>query len=556
MNAIRSAMGAVLRLSCLLATFDLSTCMGEDRWAPGSEWPNWRKIEALQNYPFPIAEPIPNLASACTDKDPLVRAAACMALGRTASADHLPLLVPLLDDECESVRRFSLAAILHVESAQIKPPVLKVVGTWEDLQPNQLFHYHSSLGLIRLGLPPSLLKRSSTLEQRQAWLARPEAAAWKPSFPATQNSYAYHDGRTCVSMSMPNTEIDSDEKLAVKFRVVRRGGKRSAKAFPERERVYLGPISERGEVQSGGGDIIRTSFRSAAGPNEKRLTVTLPPEGDQDFELVVASHETLLPGIYVFHVETADWPLLVRIRRSKASEDQAPAWIAQLPDPQAAQRLGEQRVKAAVPALIQAFVANAGKNNFATARALARIGDPAAIPVLLKYPRMQDNDLLRTTERELAMFGPEADAYYEQLIVNWRTTLTGSDAQSLPIALKRLGPRGSAEVVAARLALIKHLGSVASIESSTTRENPELQSLTAGAWASAAAHPCEVTNAIWATRDRPRVFNSLLYNSPLATEIKKAKAVIVELHKRSRQPGEEQVPRDRLDQLHAIVTRQ
>ena len=109
--------------------------------------------------------------------------------------------------------------------------------------------------------------------------------------------------------------------------------------------------------------------------------------------------------------------------------------------------LGEQRALAAVPKLLETFVANAGKNNFAVAKALARIGDPAAIPVLLKHPHMVDDDLLGNTERELASFGPAADLHFEKLIVNWRRVRAGSEAESLPIALKLLGPRGSAEVV-------------------------------------------------------------------------------------------------------------
>ncbi|MCX5654616.1 MAG: HEAT repeat domain-containing protein [Planctomycetota bacterium] len=115
----KSAISFTPLLLALLPIIALVTvCLGapaEDPWQPGYALEGWDRIAALQRYPLWDKTP-PDWPTVCRDKDPLVRTAAALAIGRAADASLIQVLRPLLSDGHPLVRCWALRALLKIRS--------------------------------------------------------------------------------------------------------------------------------------------------------------------------------------------------------------------------------------------------------------------------------------------------------------------------------------------------------------------------------------------------------------------------------------------------------
>jgi HEAT repeat protein len=502
---------------------------GEDPWTPGFELPAWKSIDRLQKYPYPDAAPVPDFAALCRDREPLVRAAACMAIGREADPRRLPLLVPLLQDSSPIVRKFALAALLRLDTSEIKGPLLEVLGTWEELTPPLAVGGNQALGLARLGLPNWLVGSNTSLADRRRWLAEFDASQWRMTFPTPQHDLTGDDGRTTVWLTIPAAELDADSQIRLRIVIRRHGGTHAV-------RGRLHEVGVLREIQFD--DLTQLKLVPIGEPLVKDLEVNLPPEATHEYDVLAGvSRGKLLPGVYLLEAGQADWPLFVRIRRSRQTQDEIPKLISQATDVKAIKRLRDERVQAAVHALLGVFTANAHQNNFQAADALARIGDPRAVPVMLQFPRMTAGDSGVDTYSALSRFGEAGDDEYSRCILDWKSRLDDDADPTLQLSLKLLSSRGTREVDSARLELTRTLAQ--SITNDQTNQNyRRLGILRSALPAMAQKHPQELTDALWTLRDRPQVWAHLLNEFRLERSAWSSQ-IVVGLYERAAAEGDE-----------------
>jgi len=224
----------------------------------------------------------------------------------------------------------------------------------------------------------------------------------------------------------------------------------------------------------------------------KRDRIDLVPGANGPFDLtVVTSRRPPPPGIYLFdtlHGAT----MLIRVRRAAEFEKKIPDLLKPPLDAATAKTLGQQRVRAAVGPLVEAFRASGGSGPMAcaAAEALGAIGDPAAVPVLLDRPRLRDNDRFGDTSGALRMLGKAAWPECEKRILSWRSRLSGERAYGLAMALRLLGPNGSAATEQARQEMITELA--AELESGKAPNTiRRLVDKMMGNWGSGPASPWE-----------------------------------------------------------------
>ena len=179
MSVFVRGMGIRLVGLAVLMSFLSMSARAEGVWTSGVSVEPWERIETLQKYPLLASAPAPDWESLCNDDNPLVRTAVALAIGRMGDPRLIPLLVPLLEDKWPITRRCALRALLQMDSPLVKEPLLKVIGSWEDLD-TSLSGMHNSMLFRRIGLPRELT--GMRLSDRRSWLEKFEAAEWKPAF--------------------------------------------------------------------------------------------------------------------------------------------------------------------------------------------------------------------------------------------------------------------------------------------------------------------------------------------------------------------------------------
>ena len=179
------------------------------------------------------------------------------------------------------------------------------------------------------------------------------------------------------------------------------------------------------------------------------------------------------------------------------------------------------------------------------AEALAQIGDPAAVPVLLAYPNLNEVSggsdffcgVAGDTARAVRSFGEAAYPYCEERILGSRNAAEPEELYPLAIALEALGTHGSEEVEEARRQWVKRLKE----KVSAPREpggggSLEPRVFRAALIGCAARHPQEVAEGIW----------DVLGNPPLCSETiralsglkeEEARPVLADLWKRFQEAG-------------------
>jgi len=473
----------------------------EDIWSPGHRIKAWDRIEAIQRYPLFSAEP-PDWEALCKDKNPFVRAAAALGIGRTAQPKLLPLIFPLLEDDWPCVRKWALWALLQIDSPLIKQPLLRVISSWEKLD-----YYLPRMILVtaqyfqRVGLPADL--ESLPLSQRQAWLDRFDADAWKPAFIEEYDSLNWGNGRTRVTMCLQSSHWDAGKPVHVRVRARRIGGTGTWKFRVTEGRGPWFSVSAQGEIsRSDHYDQVLSFPRDLEG-RQDHVVLAIDPDQSAETDLVLSSkRKPLPPGVYLFLAFRASAPVFVRVRRGAEVEQKIPELTQNVTDTKTVEMLGEQRVKAAVPALVEAFPRSTQSGlGFSIAKALGQIGDPAAVPVLLEHPRLRDWDVGGDTSRALKAFGQAAYPHYEKRIIGWKQELAQGRGYALKMSLRLLGPNGSQQADRARLQILQEL-SQDKIEL-VGDGGLKLRVFHAAVAATLAKHPQAAVEAMWAARHQP-----------------------------------------------------
>jgi hypothetical protein len=527
-----------------LLLWGLQLLAAEDPWAPGYRLDAWDRIQRLQSCPLTVRLDPSDLQALCMDSEPLVRAAAALACGRLGETDLIPALVPLLQDDAQLVRASALWALLRVQDERIKAPLLEVVSSWPDLEPSlavlDSFHLFS-----RVGLPQSLA--SMSLERRQAWVAQLDAAAWKVTFDDSQSPTTYGNGRLDITVFPSFSEWDAGAPLKLTV-VVEPVGRREALQFRLTEGTGAWfAVGDRGEVSGQDMDAWRLFFPQGLAGLTEHVMLDITPDTPVIQELTLSpERRPLPPGVYLFCAFRSMCPVLVRVCRSPSFERGIPELIGRVPEREAVKTLGQQRVLAAVPALVKAF--ELGKDGFAVAEALARIGDPEAVSVLLDRPFLRDGDVVGDTSRALKIFGAAAYPCFEERIIHWERELRENRAHGLSISLQLLGSNAAERARSARLEIVRTLA--VQVDDSRTQESGErMRVLQAALAAAASSDPTAVVDAIWRAADKPEASAALVSGlRNLAPQT--ARPVAVELWRRtSREPQKHLRLRDALTQV-------
>ncbi len=182
------------------------------------------------------------------------------------------------------------------------------------------------------------------------------------------------------------------------------------------------------------------------------------------------------------------------------------------------------RLRAAFPALVDT-VHRERKMPARLADALAAIGDPAAVPLLLDFPPRPDGCVAMLPETWLLRFGAAAHPEFERRIQAWATELPKQGGVSLHSAISALRQAGSRETDLAKLELAGHLLAVKGHESDYL-----LSTLTG---LLLPRYPEEAVDILWKTVDDPKRLPRLLTGLQLSSTADQ-RAAVTKLWERAR----------------------
>ncbi len=507
----------------------------DDPWQFNFNLESWQRIEIIQKYPL-LTSVEPDWQKLVYDDNPYVRAALALAIGRARQPELISILSPLLFDEFLLTRKCALCALIHMKSPLIKEPLLHVISSWEDLiektesPPGFNDIYTLEPFFNEIGLPKKLLNIS--LMERQVWLQNFDAASWNITFKESGPTLPYStwDNRTQLTFSLEKSHWNAGDKIKL-FTLAQRpqGGKTvKGEIFEGRGRWY--EVSPNGQIRN----ICDFDDRQIRFYIKSGIVVLEPGENIQ-FEIQLKTPP--MPGVYLLYTLDGHGPgeyFLTRVQRSETFEKSISGLLQNL-NKSKIDLIGQHRVKAAVPQLIEIFIENGTKSNnpvnWWIANAFARIQDPRAIPVLLEYTHLRDWDVMGDTSRALREFGPLAYPYYEQRILSWKDTVTQymaaidsishreeypfqspqtRDMLSLEMSLRLLGSNGSEDVDQARLDLVNHLASEPIIRKYKENDFPFLTVFRETVLALASNYPDQAVEAIWSVNNKSQIYGEVL----------------------------------------------
>jgi len=500
----------------------------QDVWRFGYRSENWERIEAIQRYPL-FSSKQPDWEILSQDEDPYVRAAVALAIARKRDAKLIHVIDRLLYDDFPFTCKCALWALQRMKSPLVKDPLLGVISSWEKLDKDFIVHDDSVLKLLKYaGLPIHLLDMS--LPERQAWLKNFDVSTWNPGTKKPDRGpYWGGDGRTEITISFEKSYWNADDRMKMRLQAHRPKGGQAVKARI-RGRGNWFAINGIGEISGSSEHAMRLNIESHL--------INLQPNESAEIEENLTTEKSLSPGIYLFifwdHQSPRYCCFLARVQRSEAFEKRIPQLLQNIENSKIIELIGQQRVKAAVPKLIEIFRENGTKSdnpiNFTIAQAFARIRDPRAIPVLLEYTHLRNWDVVGDTSIALREFGSLGFPYYERQILSWENTLTRYIATiptksyrdeptlksveirqmfALEMSLRLLGPNGSEQVDQARLNLVRKL--TAKLQNHKYKDDlPIFVAFRAAISAIALNHPQQTIEAIWSVRDRRELSTELL----------------------------------------------
>lgn len=529
----------------------------DDEWRFGYRSESWKLIEAIQSYPLcPSKEP--NWSKYSQDDDPYVRAAVALAIARKRDVKLITVLDPLLFDEFPLTRKCAMWALLRMDDPAIKDPLLDVIGSWDNLGGDLFVETDNILSFLfeRLGLPTRLL--ATSLLDRLAHLEKLDVSTlhFTPKKPDPR-LYTMGDGRTQITACLEKSCWDAGDQPKIHMLALRPDVRKDIKGkiidTPTRWvvvkpngkiRTFIKALKGRMIDGRGRWYAVTTNgkIRNITDFDDRRIRfdvksdiVTWEPGVNTQIETKLKT--PTIPGVYLLNIRNGYTHLeyfLARVQRSESFEKTIPDLLENMKNPGTIKLLGQQRVKAAIPKLIEIFRENGTKSdnpiNFRIADAFAQILDPRAIPVLLEYPHLRDWDVGGDTSRALREFGHLAYPHYEQQILAWENTLTrylaatkaktyrdepsrkspeSREMFALEMSLRLLGPNGSKEVDQARLNLVNRL--TRELENQKYKDDlPVLVVFRAAVLATVPIHPQHTVEVIWNLRSSSGICSELI----------------------------------------------
>ncbi len=418
---------------------------GVDPWSFGSKPDEWALIDAIQRYPLYERDKAIDWAGALGHKNPIVRAAAVLALGREVpqGVDYAKSVEALARDPEDLVRCCALWSLTYRPTPTCRPAILEAARSYRG--PFYLIQFagHSILEtsrlLSQLGLPREVATGFRT--QRDFWQSQHpeilrEANLNKPVVPPDRKEYPL-DLYACLERSV----LPANEEPSFRLKVVNHGSgtseaqprSRSLSFLPCDVLTLLGPEWQ----QHGFGRFIkRVSPPAGIPPGQSRvidISLEHPPLA-----------EDVTPDVY-FADMMLDHPLFVRFTRSEAAERQANRWIEDVRNAidkgkghglrGPSTLIASNHVRAAVPVLM-AYVQKAiGDPSHMPPdevfEALTGIGDPDCFPQLMQLARslderhwlVRDNDSVRMALSPLKADRFAANDLYRREILQWRQNL-------------------------------------------------------------------------------------------------------------------------------------
>lgn len=386
-----------------------------DPWAPGASRPPWPLIAELQSSAA-LGSDERAWVAALGHPDPLVRAAAAWAAGRTRPRHASRLLAPLVTDPDIRVRDAALWAVLALDDETSLASVARALAARRRL---------SSTGRLfaRRGIPAEVAGRDAMF--RRDWLASVDITQLRPG-----HARLWQITVESATLSIERSEWDADERASVRANVATSGGSR-----PERLllRSHLVPLDEPAGIPEEMRQRVPVALRRVEG--EPSDLLQLAPTTRYELELMLSFHD-IPPGAYLLEGLQGGHPLLLRVRRSPRREPEVQRAAQTAQTTEDIEAVGRQRVAAATPRLrerLRAELAGSrGPPVWPLLSALARLQDSESAALLIDA--LHDRRGLSkpgpgssATSLEVMAFGPAVLPHLERLARRW------------PDAVRRIG---------------------------------------------------------------------------------------------------------------------
>ncbi len=460
--------GAEMRLSVVMTLLLLpvlggQACGSTDPWAFGAKPEEWALIEAIQRCPLYEQEKAIDWAGALGHKNPIVRAAAVLALGREVppGLDYAKSVEALARDSEDLVRCCALWSLSYRPTPTCRPAVLEAARTYGGAFYLIQFAGRSRLEtdrlLSQLELPTEVAR--GVRVQREFWQSQHpevlrEANVNKPVIPPDRSKYPL-DVYACLERSV----LPANAEPSFRVKAVNHGSETIASPPRPRSVTYL-PCDVLSLL---GPEFWRHDHGRSI--NQAGQPASIPP-GQLRIIDVSLEHPPLAtdvrPDVY-FAEMMLDQPLFIRFTRSEAAEREVDRWVGDvrnaidktrghgLPGP--SRVIAENHVRAAVPMLMEYVQKAVGDPSRMPPEEvfgmLTGIGDTSCFPQLMQLARSLDekNWLVRDQDFVGMALSPlKADRFaandlYCREILQWRQNLDEGRSRLLKecVELCRIG---------------------------------------------------------------------------------------------------------------------
>jgi hypothetical protein len=490
------ALTAIVLAVMAAASAAVAAAESNDPWAPGASIDPWPLIGRLQAWGIgPDAEP--DWRAASVHADPLVRAAAAAALGRTPTPARRVHLDPFLRDRVRIVRRAAQWALLQFGG---DVPVELVEDAILEPGPRELYQ-----GRSRGSLDPEVHRLLKRFIPATVQYERARERAWLRDQRVLRADLTVADAGADLRgwVAVRRSEWDAAEVVELSVQAAVRSAHPMTIRFDrylEPSDPYHAPAAPRSSTPPDDAVFVEARVVGGDGTGE----ATLAPGAASRLQIAFDLGE-VPPDVYTLSFGN---PLFLRVRRGRAMEERAAAAARDvLTSEDALDRVARLRVLAAAPALRQRFSESLrqygfGFNAYRDARVLARLPDRASadlvVPALLANRAFRDpwtgDDGLG--EILLTGFGGAAADAVVRVATQWREELAASRIDGLA---RILGDRERTEpaVVRARLEALAELGALLGAGQPYAPEAGGQRDVLSAALAAAAAdHPAEAVESL------------------------------------------------------------
>ncbi|MHC4111219.1 MAG: HEAT repeat domain-containing protein [Planctomycetota bacterium] len=483
-----------------------------DPWRYGYVADSWETIESIQQYPL-INTKEPDWEALSVSGDPFIRTAVALAIGRAKNPELIPILEPLLSDAFSLTRTSAFWALVQMRHPATNGLLESFLSEWDE---GIIFHNYE-LGIGKYYDLHYPLKEKKSWEQIISAQQRT-----KGYFPNNGNQLSFS-----LRKSVWNSGLKGDEQIIAHW--IKDNG--SGKIIAHAHKTPVEYKNDDIDAVSGSTVYVKSNLVEVDSTG-KTLASELLKERQYKSDLY--------PGVYLYEVlsDKPDNIFLIRVQRSKEVEKKIPKVLKGEFDKEALELLGNYKVRAAVPRLIETIEENSEKftdeDNQLYLSALVGIGDPRVIPVLLNNTCgchwHEDSPWYFTSWGLIGIlerFGSVAYPYCVEQVLKWREILNSDDHRSIHVledCLQFAGERAQGELNDVFLSLAWKL-----TEDLFGQEKGRCQDgcLHLGMLADSIEvveryHPEEVAEIIWKLRDHPLLKDCLLRRVQGNEEFKKA----------------------------------